>query len=87
MRSWLPDHERIEYVHVGMLVRVPHVALQGPFRSRKRSLVGEEEREEEPDDAADDRAPVLEVIVPVVELLDIPLQKDGPRERKEDRRT
>ena len=56
-----------------MLVCVPHVALEGPFRGGRLSLAGNEEREEEPDDATDDRAPVLDLVVPVVEFLDIPL--------------
>ena len=73
MRSRLPDHVSIGHVHVGVLVCVPHVALEGPFRGGRLSLAGNEEREEEPDDATNDRAPILDLVVPVVEFLDIPL--------------
>ncbi len=71
--SSLSGYQRTQHIHVGVLGCVPHVALEGPLRDRDQSVFGDEERKEEPGDTADDRAAVLELVVPVVELLDIPL--------------
>ena len=65
---------RAKHEHVGVALCGPaHVSLADPFDRRGCGLVGDEEREEVSVGAADDRAPVLEAVVAVGELLDVPL--------------
>ena len=69
---------RAECVRViPLLIYVIQGESEDPFCRRGR--VRNEEREEVPCDAADDVAPVLELVVAVVELLDVPLRdkRDG----------
>ena len=62
------------HVHVVPVLRHALVELEGPLRRRGCGLVGGGEREDEPDDPADDGAFVRELVVAVVELLDVPLR-------------
>ena len=73
---WGGDSDRgpLEHAHETVaLARPAFVGLEDPLGRRGHSLVLDEEREEVPVGAADDRAPVLEAVVAVGELLDVPL--------------
>ena len=67
---------RVEHPHVGVPIFHPGlIETEGPFRRLRRGMLGNEECEEEPVDAAYDIvwALVFESVVTVVEFLDVPL--------------
>ena len=66
-----------ETVHVGVSLRVAFVALDGPLRcGRVLDLVVEEDGEETSVNVADDVPAGLELVVPVLEFLRLPLPND-----------
>ena len=62
-----------QYVHVGNPVLVAFVALDGPLEGLPQSFPLDEEGEEETVDRADGGPAVLQPVVPVGELQDVPL--------------
>ena len=66
----------------GAVLRPGGVGADGPLGRHGRGPVLHEEGEEVPDGAADYRAPVPQLVVAVVELLDVPLRNKKRTEKR-----